>query len=348
MRQFTDIAVTQAAVHLVAPRRGELRRSTAAIDLDDATIRFLAGHVSKGLADGSALAGKFKVRGPKRAEGLCRAIVKSSQNFVPRSAALAKLLYDASATGTTTDSRIADGALLVARCSGTEGDQRNIPFVALLKLDPNDAFRTEEGVASDGSAIIRLVIQPDTLPTPKERLQKAAFVRDEDSAYDALAVDRQRSGEVVSAFFLDSFLGLEHVFDDRERTTRLYRTARRAVDAAQGDLTPDEYTQMDQYVNGVMVGAQVDVDDMLENLPAPPEVKARFADAVNSEITDRQFALDQLIARKLLKSRRFRGSNGLLVRVNSEFFNSMVTAVPPQTPGDLWTVTIRTAEWTDS
>ncbi len=210
MRRYTNIAVSRAAIHVVAPKRNSLRQSTASIDLDEDVRQFLVGHVTKGLSDSQALAGRFKVVGPDRTEGVCRSIVASAREFVARSATLAKLLYDASSKQAGTDARVSDGALVVARSSATDHDGTTPSFVSLLKLDPNDAFRAEEVTDPNGRPVVRLVQQHDILPTPRERLQKAAFVRDAGHEYDALAVDHQRRGEVVSEFFLDGFLGLEH------------------------------------------------------------------------------------------------------------------------------------------
>ena len=73
--------------------------------------------------------------GTERTEGICRSIISSGAQFVPRSADLAQRLYDASSKPDGTDSRVSDGTLVVARCAATDGTQTNVPFVALLKLD---------------------------------------------------------------------------------------------------------------------------------------------------------------------------------------------------------------------
>ncbi len=215
---------------MVAPKRGVLHKSIAEIVLDAPVRDFLIAHVTQGLADGQALAGRFKVVGVDRTEGICRSVISSGTDFVSRSAALAQLLYDASSKPDGTDSRVSDGTLVVARCAATDGSHTNVSFVALLKLDPDDAFLADDGTDAKGRPVVKLVTQPNVLPTPRERIQKAAFVRATGSEYDALAVDRQRPGEVVSLSFLDGFLGLEHVYDAKERTSRLYKTLHRTFD----------------------------------------------------------------------------------------------------------------------
>jgi hypothetical protein len=218
---------------------------------------------------------------------------------------------------------------------------------ALLKLDPNDAFRAEEATDAKGRPVVRLVQQHDILPTPRERLQKAAFVRGTGHEYDALVVDHQRRGEVVSEFFLDGFLGLEHVYDAKERTTLLYKTLHRTFNDAKDELTDSQYARLDQYLQGQVVGGRVSIDTIVDNLPAPAPVRERFAEALASALPDRKFDTDAGTAEQLLKRRRFRGDNGLAVTVPAEFFGDMVTVRPPTDPGGEFTITIRTREWTE-
>lgn len=346
MRQYADVTVRHAAVHVVAPKSQTLRQSTAPIDLNDDVVEFLVGHAMKGLGDSRALAARFKVVGPDRAEGLCRSIISSSRRFVEHSAALAKLLYDASSREAGSDARVSDGTLVVAQCTASDAGTA-AKFVALLKLDPNDAFRAEEGSDDAGRPVVRLVAQHDILPTPRERLQKAAFVRADGHEYDALAVDHQRRGEVVSAFFLDGFLGLEHVLDAKERTSVFYRTLHRTFEEVKDDLSGDEYSRLDQFIHGQAVGGRVNVDTVVENLPVSDDVRQQFADALTSALPDREFDTDAETAQQLVRRRRFKGDNGLSVSVPGEFFQDMVDVAPPPNPGGEYTVTIRTREWTE-
>jgi hypothetical protein len=347
VRKYVDIVVKRAAVHVVAPKRGVLHLSSAEIELDAPVRDFLSAHVIQGVRDNTALAGNFKVVGAGRAEGLCRQIIASGSDFVGRSGALAKLLYDASSKESGTDARVSDGTLVVARCSATDEESENVPFVALLKLDPNDAFRADDGIDTRGRPVVRLVAQPNILPTPRERLQKAAFVRAAGAEYDALAVDHQRRGEVVSEFFLDAFLGLKHFLDARDRTRRFYKSLQRTFDEVKSELTDDEYNRVDQYLKGQVVGGRVDVDAVVAGIPAADEVRERFAVALAEDLPDKQFDADDETAQALVRRRRFRGDNGLSLTVPSSFYKDMVTPTPPQHPGEDWVITIRTKEWNE-
>lgn len=347
MRAYRDIGINRAAVHIVAPRRGILHTSNAEIELLDGVRDFLTAHVTQGLVDPKALAANFRVTGPERTEGICRKIIDSGSEFVARSSALAKRLYDASTTPEGSDTRVSDGTLVVARCSATDASDQAVSFVGLLKLDPDDAFRAEEGTDPEGRPVVKLVTQSNILPTPRERLQKAAFVRAAGAQFDALVVDRQRRGEVVSLFFLDGFLGLEHVYDARERTNMLYRSLIRTFDAVKDQLSRTQYGRLDQFIQGQVVGGHVSVDAIVEGMPARQSIKTQFESALLQALPDREFDTDSETAEKLVRRRRFRGDNGLLLTVPSLFFRDMVQVEPPSETGGEYTITVRTKEWSE-
>lgn len=347
MRTYQDIEVNRAVVHIVAPRRGALHTSSAEVELTNGVRDFLAAHVTQGLADPKALAANFKVVGPDRTEGLCRKIIDSGSEFVARSSALAKRLYEASTTPEGSDSRVSDGTLVVTRCAAADPSAERVSFVGLLKLDPDDAFRAEESTDSRGRPVVALVAQSNILPTPRERLQKAAFVRAAGAEYDALVVDRQRPGEVVSLFFLDGFLGLEHVYDAKERTTKLYRSLVRTFDGVKDELSGPQYARLDQYIQGQVVGGRVSVDAIVERMPARQSIKDQFDSALTQALPDREFDTDSETAQSLVKKRRFRGDNGLLLTVPSLFFQDMVKVKPPTETGGEYTITVRTKEWSE-
>lgn len=214
-----------------------------------------------------------------------------------------------------------------------------------MKLDPNDAFRAEESTDDSGNRVVSLVRQPNTLPSPRERLQKGAFVRAADGDYDALVVDKQRAGSVVSAYFLSEFLGLEHVFDSAERTKQLHRVLTRGFEDVKGELTGAEYHQLRRYLDGQVVGGSVDVDRIVAGAPGPPVVRERLAERVDADLPDRVFDTDAQVAASLTKRRHFQGANGLRVSVDTAAFDDMVEVRPPESAGEDWVVTIRTQTW---
>ena len=345
VRNYADIHVELAAMQVVYPRQKRLRVTQTALELDDEVRKFLEDHVRGGLADPTAIAANFVVVGDERASGTFGKILTRTEGFVDHSGRLARLLYEASEH----DERVSDGTVALLRCLSA-----TTPFVALLKLDPSDRFRTVEDTDPDGRERNRLELDKGLLPGANERLQKAVFVRSvAGQDYDMLLVDRQRPGEVISKFFIQDFLGAEATLDDTKRTETLYRVLTDTKNAISSKLSAGELSRLDSYITGQFAGGHVNVTDLVQNLPrvtsmSAEEVSEAFAERINNVLPDQDFDIDDLTAKRLLKRKRFTGDNGLLVSLPANFFEDMVTPNPPTEPDGYWTVTIRTRRWSET
>ncbi|MGF1467125.1 MAG: nucleoid-associated protein [Sandaracinaceae bacterium] len=337
LRSYADLRVEAAVVHLVNPRVGRLALSQAELALDDGVGDFLRTHVRRGLDDARASAARF-LAGSAAGE-LCRKMLASRASFVAHSVRLARRLYGSSED----DQRISDGTLAVVRLASDRGR-----LVALLKLDPLDGYRAVETEDAKGRARIQLVLEPDILPSVRERLQKCAFVRaPEGDDYPMLVVDQQRPGETVSDFFLHRFLEAELVLDAPARTRALYRVLTNAKNEVTAELPSDAAAQLDQYLDGQVVSDRVNVDQLVAGLPVEPRIRDRFRERLDDELPDRDFELDPPTARKFVKQKRFEGDNNLRLTVPSEFYEEMVTEQRPG-PDGYWTIRIRTRRWRQS
>jgi hypothetical protein len=311
--------------------------SKTLLELDDGVGEFLVGHVRRGLADRKATAAKFIVLGQERVSGVCGRILGSASQFVQRSGRLAQLLYAASEH----DERVTGGTFAVLRCQSAAE-----PFVAMLKLDPSDHYRTVEDEDERGRDRNRLVVEQGILPSIRERLLKAAFVRSVGGGeYDMLLVDRQRPGEVVSRFFIQDFLGAEPAFDAKERTATVYTVLTNVKNEVAPQMEPVALERLDRYIKGQVAGDHINVDEMIAGLPVDESVRRRFEELLTAAIPDRDFDVDGTTAVSLLKQKRFTGDNGLRVSVPAEFFEDMVVSDPPDAADGRWTITIRTREW---
>jgi hypothetical protein len=251
LRDLQNIAVARGVVHLVAPRSKGLLLSEAEPPLASGVADFLAGHVDQGLRDPQAKAANFVVHGKDRVSGLCGRLLAPRARLVEISRQLATRLYDVMEG----DGRISDGTLAVLLSDATDGDGNRQRFVALLKLDPSDGFRTVEDTDADGRHVLRIELESEILPTVRERVQKCAFVHiaNPSAEYEMLLVDRQRGRQreldVVSRFFVSDFLGAEFVLDPAERTKRLYRSLREARNDVADELDAGELTALEQVID---------------------------------------------------------------------------------------------------
>ena len=344
MKHFKGTQVVEAAIHVVAPREGRLVKTAAPLDLNDGVGDFLAEHVQRGLEDATASAANFVTRTAGRAGGICGSVLAGNTTLLDGSGALAERLYSA----TEEDRRIPDGTLAVATCTTDGGED----FLAMLKLDPSDQYSAVEGYDKNGLSVVRLVVRDDVLPSVRERIQKSVFVRASGGDYDALVVDRQRRGYEVSDYFVRDFLGAEIVFDDARRTKVLYRGLQASRNAVAAQLTEGQLARLDRYVDGVVVGAKVNVDDLVAGLPLPDEsLRDTFRERVDRDLPDREFALDNDTAETIVRLRSYRGDHGLKVSHRNPSPDDLLEQIPPGTKrridvdGDRWTIVLRTRQW---
>lgn len=336
MRNFTNIKVEQAVLHVVAPRRGTLTLSDGDLALADVND-LLLGHVEKGLADSQAQAAEFNLIGSGSTSNLSRRIIKSGSTFIADTKALATNLYNAA------DPRTSDGTLCVLRCTADGGNK----FVALLKLDLANGYFPTTKKDKNGRQIVGIRVARDALPSERERVQKSAFVQGAGGAFDMLVIDRQRKGDTVSTFFLSGFLGAKVVHDARSRTELLYKTLQTGLQAVAGEVDPEEFLSLEQYFDGHVVGRRVNVNELVDGMPISEEPKERLATLIGAALPDREFELDREQAQKYVRRRVYKGDNDLRLTVPTEYFDEMVTPEYDH-QADEWVITIRTKTWSPS
>jgi hypothetical protein len=344
VRDLQKIAVARGVVHLVAPRSAGLVLSEGELPLGGGVADFLAGHVDQGLRDPQASAANFAVHDEDRAFGLCDRLLAPEPPIIEISQRLATQLYGIMQR----DERVSDGTFAVLLCDAVEAGGTQQRFVALVKLDPSEAYRTVEGMDPAGRQILRLEVESDILPTVRERLQKCAFVCPADPAleYRMLVVDRQRGPGVVSRFFIADFLGAESFLDPAERTARLYRSLRQARNEVADELDAGELVALDDIIGGTVVTRSVNLDDLVGALPLREEVRQRIDEIVSRSLPDRQFDLDREVVQRFVRRRTFEGDNGLRLSVPAEFFEQMISpADAPGTDPGLRRFIIETRKW---
>lgn len=351
MRDFHDIEIVRGVSHVIAPRDAAagLRLSEVELPLDPAVTEILAAHVAGGLRDDQAKAAVFVERGDGHASAVLAKLLGPRPRLVDVSQELARRLYDIAAK----DQRVSDGTLAVLTCNAVDGEEGVVRFPAVLKLDPSATLHTVQDTdPATGKDRVRYEVDPSSLPSKHERIQKCAFLSPSGmgAEYELLVVDRQRRGETVSAFWLRDFLGAELALDARERTRRLYRGLLAARNEVEQDLNAGQLAALDRVIAGAVVGAAVNVDALVASLPVPEEIRQRVDAVLSRTLPDREFELDADVAGQFLRRRAWRADNDLRVSVRSEFA-SMVT-VEDLEPGDgetrLRRVSFETRTWKET
>jgi len=340
MRDFGDITIARAIVHLVAAREGRCTLSDRELALKPRVADFLTKHVAAGLADTQATAANFLAIEDEKVSGACQQLLNTDASLVALSQRIARRLYEVQAG----DQRISDGTLCVLLCAAEDGKKMTRRFLALLKLEPSDGFKAVDEVDENGRTIVDLVVETDVLPGNRQRLQKCAFVRirEPDDEYEILVVDRQDHGRVAS-FFPRDFLEAEPWLDAMERTKRLYRSLLKVKNEVQSDLLPTDRTRFDNVVRGAMDQVSINLDELVTTLPGPPEVRAQVASALSDVLPDREFDLDPAVAERFVRRRVFEGDHELRVAVRADAFDDMITVTDDDEGYHI--VTIRTRKW---
>lgn len=336
MRDYTNIIVVAAAIHIVAPREGRLTLTHALLDIDEGVADFLAHHVQRGLGDAKAAAADFIGSAPNHAGPIARAALDGSRDLLAASRELAKKLYEA----TEEDERVSDGTLAVLSCTGDEDK----PFIALLKLDPSDQFSAVIDQDDAGNDMVRLEVRSDVLPSVRERVQKSAFIQPIGGEYDMLLVDRQRRGTTVSKFFIRDFLLAELTFDARARTEELVRTLYHTENEVAVHLDADQARRLHRYLDGQVMGTSVNTNNLVDGLPVPEDLKVPFRRRLDEHLPDREFDIDDDTVRRLQRRYTFRGDNDLAVSARADAWDDMVDASYLEGEG-IWEITLRTREW---
>lgn len=333
MRDVHDIEIVRGVSHVLAPRDPKqlLRLSEAELPLDGGVADILAAHVNTGLHNDQAKAAVFVDRRDERACGLFAKLLGDQPPLIEVSQQLASTLYNIAED----DARVSDGTLAVLLCKGVDADDTAVRFPALLKLDPSATLHTVTDTDPVTNKLrVRYEVDPTTLPSKNEKIQKCVFVRAVDPAieYEMLVVDRQRRGDAVSKFWLGEFLGADLCLDAAERTRRLYRALRSARNAVEQELDSDQLAALDQVIDGAVVQASVNLDLLIEALPVPEPIRERIDKALSRTLPDRAFELDPGVASQFVRRRTYRADNDIRLSVPPEFTQTI--HVEDLEPGD--------------
>ena len=324
MRDLHDIEVIRGVSHVIAPRDESqlLRLSHAELPLGGGVGEILAAHVDGGIHDSQAKAASFVDRRADRPCSLFAKLLRARPRLIEVSQRLAEALYAIAEE----DQRVTDGTLAVLLCKGRDADNGNVRFPAVLKLDPSATLHTVIDTDPDsGEPRVRYEVDPTSLPSKNEKIQKCVFVRtvDDSAEYEMLVVDRQRRAETVSKFWVGDFLGADLVLDASERTRKLYKSLRTGRNQVAPDLEADELASLDQFIAGAVVQARVNVDTLVEALPVSEPIRERIDAVVSRALPDREFDLDRDVARQFVRRRTFRADNNLRLSIDTEYLDML-------------------------
>ena len=320
MRDIEAAIVDEAIFHRIERTDdGEvfLRLSETSIRTDDNeldVLDYLGKHIRASVGDNGAVAANIGDDALPISHALEMALEPAT--YVDASKDLARHLYEQ----VKKDKRISDGTLAVVRYRPLVDEVTGPGSLAIMKLDPSVQFTVEEETTASG---VRITLRPveSVLPSVRERLQKAAFLRPTtDHEYRMLVLDRQTRGDDVASWFMSSFLGAEPATTDQTRTDDFYRAVSLIEQELGDDLGERERRHLAAARDQALRDATVDTRRWVENRSElTDDQKATAERVLQRELTDREFTVHRSTADKLLRRARYEGDEGLVVTIPTEF-----------------------------
>ncbi|MFY9825253.1 MAG: nucleoid-associated protein [Thermoanaerobaculia bacterium] len=246
--------------------------------------------------------------------------------------------------------RICDLAVCVYE---EEGDGASARRLALLKLDPAEGYRVEPRQDENGLTYYTMVYETEMLPTPKNELQKAAFVRPlapRPADFDLSILDKEsRKADVVASYWIREFLGAEPVLDSRRATKNLLE----ALVKVENQLLPVDaelWKKLVPAVRSALAGDTVHLTrKWVDELELPAEAAAQaVGELAAKEVWDRAVAVNRPVLSRATQKVSFEGDGGLKVEVREDQREKVVRQVKRVTPKagkPYYEITLRSSTW---
>ncbi|MGF2071422.1 hypothetical protein IGI71_003332 [Enterococcus sp. DIV1279b] len=171
-----------------------------------------------------------------------------------------------------------DGSLFVLFYS-VDGDN----YIGIMKMDPDTGV---EVIEQENGLTIQ--VRKDMLPSKRERLHKAAFIKCLDLYTEGeihlYALDRQKSTDEPAKYFLDSFLNAKIIPDDEVLTAAYQKTVANVI---QEVLPPGMYMAFSQNFQRRLTEPRYftledDFPPLIRDLLPPNQIDADLAMYMNS------------------------------------------------------------------
>jgi len=348
MRDAGEIHVERAIVHIVDHRKPQLVLSEADLDLQgNGPLRdYFGGQVANALADGRTHPARFNPEGSQAAKDECLRILKRPSSLVASSQKLAHLLFEAMGT----DQRITPGSLAV--CVYRAKNYPNARFLALIKLDPGEVLR-QKITHVEGKKVVTFEVEPNVMPSTRERLQKAALIAPEglNESFDLLLLDVQTPG--TAAFFTVTFLNTTKAFDAETATEGLFVAVQNARNILANDppegvdpIDAEESFAIEHILEAELVQPESVISEFIARLPVKSEAQRDvIRDEVEKQLPgETQVAIAPGFAQeKLLIKRKLRGDFGVRFEVLAQHYDQVVLSVDEHSRDDgtlVWRMTI--------
>jgi hypothetical protein len=224
-------------------------------------------------------------------------------------------------------------------------------FIGIFKMDLSEAFTHD---IQDHNGRVRVSIKPqnNVLPSPKQRLQKCAFIRPPSRDYDMVILDNQiahlSDSPGVANFFSRTFLDCELWQTERDKTRLFRKLTTKWIDEHYEVLGADQARTLYDGARQVILSDSVNVRDFGRVLVPDRRLREDYERYLqDGGLHDRQFVPDRAYAEQATRKRKFRADGDILVSGDADHFAELVTVDTTPDAQNRITVTIKTTRWTE-
>lgn len=325
------ILISKAIVHILKPKDNYRKLSDYEIETDARLDNLIIKHINNSIKNDTRRYAKFN-SGTNTTKDSSILILEDESNFIEESKKIAIALF-----GAMRGTNASPANFLIAKYS--HGSQKAI---ALLKLDFNDNFYTEEVTKDDGTMKIEVRVK-DAGFYEKQKLQKCAFIYEDIlTDEDALIVilDKQAKDD-VSNYFGNTFLNSSLFIDDRANTKNMIDEIQNFINTKydnEAKMLVETTYSLTSYFKSQEI---FEIDDMLNKVFDNDEIKQEFKERIKDKLIDFSFTIDLKKAELKFNSRHITTSNGIMLKAQASLFNSNNIDVGPEDIDGLVDITIK-------
>lgn len=305
------ITINKAIVHILKPADNYHKLSDYEIERNEKLDNLIIKHINTSIKHDTRRFSKFN-QGINKVKESCIKMLNDDEEFTSESKKISRELFNAM-TGTNAS----PANFLIAQYS-----QENKKAIALLKLDFNDNFYTEE-VEHDGK--VKIVVKlKDAGFHEKQKLQKCAFIYDDillDENSKIVILDKQAKNDVTN-YFGNDFLNSSLVIDDRVNTTNMIDEVINFINRKFEDNPKAQLEKTYSLTSYFKENDTFEIEPMLNYVFSSEEIRNEFKEEIKNKEIDYSFNIDSKRVEKKFKTRHITTSNGIVLKANASLFNS--------------------------
>lgn len=305
------ININKVIVHILNQKEGKHKLSEFEITTDQILNNLIIKHINNSITNDSRMFAKFNGKN-NIVRSSCVNILKDSQCFIEESKSISEQLFKAMRGTNASPANF----LIVEYTHGKE------KAIALLKLDFNENFYTEE-IIENGKNKIIIKLKSDGF-NKNQKLQKCAFIYDDvlkDIDCNILILDKQKK-EDVTTYFGISFLNSILVNDYKVNTRKMISELTEFINTEYKE-SPKEQMDKTYLLTSILNKAEdFDLNNILDRIFDKDDEKKEFRESIKSKEIDYVFKIDKPRVEKRLKNRFVVTENGILLRGKASLFSS--------------------------